>query len=504
MYAKKSIWIWVLILLFSGCQKDWEEYYYGNDEPTVDQNMWEVISEDPALSDFVEYARQTGADSLFTSGNSITVFVPDNEAFANLSSDTLDLETLLDYHFLETVVNLQNIDRSKKMETRTGKYALLENSGEKLFIDGIPVNASSPLFLNGRYYVIDEVLLPRPTLYELISSTNRYLKDYIDQFDSVYLDVTRSTPIGYDEQGNTIYDSVFTRFNLFDSLYFPIQDEFRNKAATMILFDEQQYEDALSEMALNLGDAFQTYEDIPYNWQKNVLLPRLIDDRVFGEALRIDDFNERMKNINGDSIDMDYLNIDENSRFICSNGVSFRYEDFSVADSLYKGEIRVQGESLVELIATGVYGWREGVTITGTSKSPSKVVADVADNDTLVNLELGINYTDDMMLEFYIRDVLPQRYRLVWRANYRPSGTYEVYVNDELMGDIDLFDMRSTRISVTGEYFVPEGGINKVDFWVDNIDEYGDVKIGLKYIDPGFQTFNGFSIDYISLVPEGE
>lgn len=501
---KRILYILPVFLLLASCEEAWDDYYYTNEEPTVNENMWEEISNNPEFSKFVDYVINTGADSLFTNGNPITVFIPNNTAFENIDPDSLDIQILIDYHFIETVINIQNIAKSSKLETISGKYSLIENIENDVYIDGVKIISSSSLYINGRFYIIEEVLKPRPTIYQLVSRTNPILKDYIDQFDSVYLDISKSTPVGYDDSGNTIYDSVFTRINLFDSLYFPIQNEFRSKSATLVLFDQEQYNDALNEMALDLGSSFQSYTDIPREWQLNVLLPLYIDKRIFGGALQFQDFREKMKNITGDSVYMDYLNIDPESRLICSNGIIYKYDNFSVPDSLYSGEVKVQGEELVELIAPGVYGWKEGVNITGTSDPPSKVFADPADNDSLINLEMGINYEGDMMLEFLIPDILPQRYRLVWSANYRPSGEYEIYLNEELIGSIDLFDMRSTQISVTGEYFVPEGGINRKDFWVENINEYGDVKIGIKYIGKGFSTFNGFSIDYISLIPDGE
>lgn len=501
---KRIIHILATLLLIAGCEKAWDDYYYTNEEPTVNENMWEEISKNPEFSKFVDYVINTGADSLFTNGNPITVFIPNNTAFEDIDPDSFDIQVLIDYHFIETVINIQNITKSSKLETISGKYTLIENFGNDAYIDGTKIVFSSSLYMNGRFYAIEEVLQPSPTIYELVSQTNPILRDYIDQFDSVYLDVSKSKPVGYDEEGNTVYDSVFTRINLFDSLYFPISEEFRSQSVTFVLFDQQQYINALDEMALDLGSSFQSYSDIPREWQMDVLLPIYVDERVFGGTLQFHDFQEKMKNIVGDSVYMDYLNIDPESRLICSNGVIYKYNNFSVPDSLYSGEIKMQGEDLLELIAPGVYGWKEGVNISGTSKSPSKVSASSADNDTLINLELGTNYEEDMMLEFFIPDILPQRYRLVWSANYRPSGEYEVYVNDELIGTIDLFDMRSTQISVTGEYFVPEGGINRKDFWVENINEYGDVKIGIKYIGKGFSNFNGFSIDYMSLIPDGE
>jgi hypothetical protein len=172
-----------------------------------------------------------------------------------------------------------------------------------------------------------------------------------------------------------------------------------------------------------------------------------------------------------------------------------------VPEELYLLEKRVQGEHLAKLLGAGIYGWKEGVTVTGSSTAPVKSFSSFADNDSLISLTLGPRYAGNFMLEFTIPRVFPQRYRLEWRANNRPSGLYEVYVNDEKVGEFDLFLLRNVVMSVTGQMFIPSGGFNSKDFEVNNITEYGDVKIGIKYIGSGSQTNNGLTMDYMALIP---
>ncbi|MFW5877944.1 MAG: fasciclin domain-containing protein [bacterium] len=484
------------------------DYYYKNDESTVDQTIWELVSAEADYSIFVDYIKQAGLDSLFTSGKSLTLIIPSNDAFTDFKEDSVAMELLLSYHLIETVVNIRNITDSRKIESASGKYLLFEMHDQNYYIDGVNVSYTSPLCLDGRFYVVNEVLYPKPTIYEYIADNNPVMKKYIDQFDSVYLDVNESTPIAYDEEGNTIYDSVFSFINMFDSLYFPVDQEYRNRGATMILVDAEDYYPALDVMADNM-QGFTSHEDIPDEWQLNVLIPHIINNGFFQNILNYEDFLiGDMKNIIGDSISVDYTQIDPNSRTIVSNGVLYKYLNYSVPDSLYSGEIRLQGESLLEPIGEGVYSWADGVIVTGTSALPRKASAlDVADNDTILQLELGRKYEGSFEMSFKIPDVLPQRYRLVIRSNYRPAGEYEIYVNNELIGTVDLFGLRRTGISVTGELFVPEKGFNFADFWVENLTEYGDALITFKFIGSGtapISQMNGLSLDYISLISVNE
>jgi hypothetical protein len=503
MSPKSLIPVIFSTILLLACQDNWDNYYHRDTGETIDRNVWELISEKPEYSQFVALIKQYQLDSIFTTGRSITVFVPSNSALTGFDPDSGDIRTLLPYHIVERVINVQDITRSRLIETASKKFALIERDGNIFTIDGSEIVYFSPLCRDGRFYEISEVMYPRPTLYDYIALSSSIYKKYIDSFDTVYLDVNLSTPVGFDEQGNTIYDSVFIYENLFDNLFYPVNKDFRSGTATVVLFDEEQYNNALNEMAGKLGENFASNEDIPEEWQFNVLLPRLVRDGIFEGSLQYSDFFAgRLKNIAGDSVDVDISNIDEDSRYVCSNGVVFKYLDYKVPEELYLLERRVQGEHLIRLIGGNVFGWRQGVTVSGSNEAPIRSFSQDADNDSLMTLNLGIRYAGDFNLEFNIPNVFPQRYRLEWRANFRPSGIFEVYVNDELVGQVNLFNLRSGVLSVTGNIFAPSpGGLNRVDFVVDNITEYGNVKIGLKYIDTGGQNANGLTIDYVSLIP---
>ena len=104
-------------------------------------------------------------------------------------------------------------------------------------------------------------------------------------------------------------------------------------------------------------------------------------------------------------------------------------------------------------------------------------------------------------MEFTMKNILPMRYRLIWSANSRPSGHFAIYVNDEYIGEFDSNKFRSTVQSVTGEYFRPKEGFNSKDFWIENLTEFGDVRIRFVYLGPGREENNGLNIDYVKLIP---
>lgn len=82
---------------------------------------------------------------------------------------------------------------------------------------------------NGVIHVIDEMMAARINLYEYIKQLpDEYsiYRDSIMAYSVELFDESKSTPIGVDKTGNTIYDSVFVVYNpLFDTV--EINSEFK-------------------------------------------------------------------------------------------------------------------------------------------------------------------------------------------------------------------------------------------------------------------------------------
>ncbi len=231
-------------------------------------------------------------------------------------------------------------------------------------------------------------------------------------------------------------------------------------------------------------------------------MPRLMQSAMFEGLLEYSDLMKgRLASISGDSVDVEYENIDPDSRFLCSNGLTYLYRDFSIDSTLYLDGIQVEGESLIDTLGVGSWTWKDGVVTTGANVSPLSIGSIHASNEATLNASFTRGYTGDFTLQFTLKNVLPLRYRLVWSSNFRPSGVFAIHVNDEKIGEFDSFKFRSTIVSVTGDYFRPKEGFNKKDFWVENLTEFGDVTIRFEYLEPGSQENNGLNIDYVKLIP---
>lgn len=503
------IWL-MLVLLFYHCTDDWNNHYEktGN---SVNVTLWDTIHSNDQYSKFVSYMIEYKMDTFIKSSKTKTLFIPDNQSMSDyLSGDTTGFKETMRYHIAPTFFMIRNVKSQYRMRTWNKKFALIENKDYSYYMDGKEINYSSQLFSDGKYYEVEAVIEPKPNIYQYIKRTNPSVGRYIDTKDTVILDKEKSTPLGFDLQGRTIYDSVTTVENLFEMEYFPISEEFSSLSASLVLPSQSLYNNALDEMAEKLGDDYLSHQDIPEDWQNNVLAPALLHKGIYGGLWEAADFNKyKITNIKGDSIIKDFV-INPDSRTILSNGLAYDYAEFSVGDSLFR-ENRIEGETFCDPIGLNRFTWNEEVvTIDGDKKfTPTKAFVDQASNDSIMNVEFERNYQERYALTFKLKHVFPDNYRLVWNTGFRSTGRFSIYVNDEKIklglsqtDSYDTYKLSGGFFSVLGHKLYPNSaGYCQVDGWVNNITEYGDVTVKIEYIGPGTKADNGLTIDYVALLP---
>jgi len=499
----------VFFLLLVGCKKDWDEHY--DSQPvTSNINVWEALQKEESVSSFVGYLKQYQYDTLFLTTNTFTIFAPDNEAFSQfLEADSVTIR-LLDYHISTFFIQSTSIVGKRKIQTLAEKYALFDNIGTGLLLDDIPLDFESPLYKNGKYFIMSQVAIPRLNLYEYIASTNPVLKNYIDSQDSIDIDKELSIPIGFDEQGNTIYDTVPIIRNIFEEEFFPVSEEYRNKTATIVFPKEDNYNAALTAMAQSMNAGYQDYLDIPLDWQNDILIPYLLERGVFENMLEREEFlrksindTVKLKNILGDSVVIDYQ---PGEKTICSNGYAYNYSNFTIPDTLYESPVRFEGEELLKTIGASRFAWEPGVTVTSDIVFPAvQEFIKSASNDSILKVNFSRGYTGRYKLEFNIDNLFPRRFLMVFRTIMRVGGVFEIYANDQLIRTFDYAEYSVNRgiiYSVTGKRYIPTAeGYNKFDCWLETLTEYGKAKIRIEYKGPSTLSLNGLVIDYIEFIP---
>jgi len=510
MIKKTSIFL-LLSILFFACQKEIDEYFYKDTEASVDTDILSLLNENADYSRFVTLLEQYQVDTLLGQGKIYTFFVPNNSAMENIEKGILGDKEIIEYLMTESYVNLNQITGQSKIQTQGKKFALIETLGNSGYtFDGIAIVSGSPLTNNGRYYEIAKVAQPKPSLYQYIAATNEFYRAYLDSQDSVYLDKELSTPIGYTDKGLTIYDTVLTTINLFEEVYFPVSEEFRDNKATMLLFTKEQYDRALGIVSDELSIPV---EDVPNKWQNEVLMPYLIEQSVFRNALPYSVFSSgRAKNILGDSVDVVPQNIAPEF-FECSNGRAYNFIDFLVPQQLYKVKDTTAMSSLLFYKGSGLWGWNEDVTVKGQTFNPLRVSNSSSTFGNILLIDMGKDFGGQFSLAYKHKNIFPAKYKLTLRANVSKTGVYNIYVNGKQYPvdinngkgpqfDFDFFDLRDGVISsVTNEFYPFLNNFCRFDILVDNITEFGDVEVKLVYVKPSPRNKNnsGLNIDFISL-----
>lgn len=508
-----GILLTAFILSIVGCTKPtWDDHY--NKQPeTINMNVWDAIKGKSELSRFVELMVKYKYDTLFQSDDTYTLFIPNNSAVDKLMQSADIGTTILNYHISRHFIQPVDIQGKRKLQTLAEKYSTFENMGGKSTYDGVPLSYESPLYLNGKFFIMGEVALAKLNLYEYFTRNNPNLKRYIDKKDSIILDKEKSRPIGFDAKGNTVYDTVSVKVNLFELKYFPVSEEFRAWTATMVYPKQANYEIGLTAMAQKLGGNFHDFNDIPVKWQEEILIPHLINHGTFLNMLEPSEFKTidvltkrkryNMVNIIGDSIVVNYIPTD---KYLCSNGVTYDYANFTIPDSLFSGTEKFQGEWLARSTGANKYTWRKNVSVT------SSAFFDVANNyikgasnDSILIVNFTKGYKGTYKLQFDTKNLFPRKYRMVVSTHMDIGGIYDIYVNNILVKTFDYYDYVRSRgniKSVTGATFVPIGRYNKFDFWVENITDYGKANVRFEYKGPGtLVPNNGLVLDVIEFIP---
>jgi hypothetical protein len=495
------------LVISVGCKREWPDYFDVQQE-TVDTEIWDALQNDPEISMFVQMLKDNQLDTLFQYDNTYTIITPTNSAIESFSG-ILDT-TLLKYHIFSNLLNSTSINGKRKIQTLTKKFALFERYGGNVLIDGIEVQFESPLYRKGRYFAVDNVIEPKPNLYEYFRTENPILTKYINSQDSIVLDKEQSKPIGFDELGNTIYDSVSIIYNIFEDEYFPVKQEFRDATATIVFPKAEDYINELDVVADALGSNYNDHRDIPEEWQNNILVPHLIKQGVFLNMLEPEEFiwmsetdTLKLLNVLGDSIIIDYT---PTEKAICSNGYAYNYQNFQIPDSLYSGSTKLEAELLTVQTGINRYAWSDSVNIRSTTPfEPVQELVHSASGDSIIRVIFPKGYSDEFSVEFNSPSLFPRKYIMVVGTHMDIGGIYDIYVNDELIKTFDYYQFilyRGIMFSVVpGKIYKPTGRFNSFDMYVENIVEYGQAKIRFEYKEPGSVANNGLVLDYIEFIP---
>lgn len=197
-----------------GCQdRAWDDYYTAGGQGT--KSLMQLIDERPELSRFAQIVRDNDMDDLLASSQTFTVFAPDNKAMEHLNLEDNALEQFLYNHVCRYIYTQGDVidteDGILRVKMLNGKYQNLIREGGNLTFGNNAVVKDVSGGANGVLNTIDRAVPFYRNLYEELKDGNQTdsICDYLKKMDEYTFLPEESTILGVDDEGRTLYDSVF-------------------------------------------------------------------------------------------------------------------------------------------------------------------------------------------------------------------------------------------------------------------------------------------------------
>ncbi|MEC3907212.1 fasciclin domain-containing protein [Tamlana sp. 2201CG12-4] len=201
------------ILIMMGCQdKEWDKHYEESIHLEA-SSLVEYLKNNDEYSEFYELLKVTKLDSIVQNSTNVTLFVVKNDNIPDEihNENVDDLKKRLKLHMLHGKYYAYRIEENERLKTLNGKYLEVHVADNSTISDVsfLPKDLSVG---NGVIQELESILAPVPNVYEyLYSLGDEYsiVQEYLKGLDKRTFDKENSKPIGVNEQGNTVYDSIW-------------------------------------------------------------------------------------------------------------------------------------------------------------------------------------------------------------------------------------------------------------------------------------------------------
>lgn len=200
----------IISIVVVQCKDPWEET---SNNLIKLGNITEQIKNNNELSKFYKLLEQTKWDSILSTDQNYTVWVPDNNAMNEIDDDLLKdtsfVNRFVANHINYTKITFYNNYGYKKIKMFSNKHLKID------FIEKRIENASlkEPYDIvarNGVIHIINKPLIPKKNIWEIIESTNlcQSYCNYLNSLTKLVFDPSVAIQIGYDPiTGKPIYDT---------------------------------------------------------------------------------------------------------------------------------------------------------------------------------------------------------------------------------------------------------------------------------------------------------
>ncbi len=329
----------LLILGFISCNDSWDTHYssqenvVNNEHVTiVNSNAVDYLKSESAYSSMFKLFQETGVIEAIQSRDQLfTIMVVNNNALNAGVEGNEDREYLAKSHVSNVALSPENLSNGQRLFMWTGKAVNItkeEGLNGAYQIQFNNARVTKVIKTKDAYiYEIDTYIIAPKSMYEILES----LRDNYSIFKEMVLsrnqrqfDRDASIPIGVDNTGSTIYDSVFITTNpYFLTHNFDIMSE--SIRATMLIPSNEVVNNALNTARENLSSWGLTRNDtILENW--------IFESAFFNQQYQKQDFidNEDLTSVFGKQWRTTVQQVDLDNPIMMSNGTAYYVESMKI------------------------------------------------------------------------------------------------------------------------------------------------------------------------------
>ncbi len=218
---KSIICLGLALGMWSSCTHPaWEDHYNASSVNVIDKTLKEALQADPDLTQFVAYLEEMEYLDIFGHSQSYTIWAPTNEAWEGFdASDKRNLlQTLKNHVSRYPYLTTDVINKDINLRLMDNKRVNFHRQGDAYYFgaQALDMSASDVAYKNGILHKIGGVEPYIQNIYEYIQFTKDLdsLKNYIASNHTREFNPAQSLVLGVNEDGETVYDSVFTESNV--------------------------------------------------------------------------------------------------------------------------------------------------------------------------------------------------------------------------------------------------------------------------------------------------
>jgi hypothetical protein len=462
-----------------GCMLNdsWDRYY--NSGPAqIENNVLELISQNPDFSNFYEALNRYGYDEMLTKDQFFTLFVPVNSAFENIPDySEAEWRRIIGFHILYSRLFSHDFG-DLDLLTITGKYLdmdVSESGGYTIFESSIHMEHVDDFCQNGVIHELDRLMIPKPNLYEYIMALDTsysILQDFLNSMDRRFIDYEKSERIGVDDNGNAIYDTVWREENYFLDQVAGLDDE--AESFTGFIPSNTDVRDALEEVSVYFGEI----KDLDEETYSQLLFITFSGSFTKGAYLA-EELPDTITSVTGKTIERENLEFGQTDLEL-SNGLAHQLTDMVIPKDYFLLPITIECEQRA-------------------NRSVSNTVYPIEErNDTRASdgayVWYGCQFVGDY-IEFTVNMVLKTTYWVVWTGPKLGPSHYQISVRDEITGlfvpvgdPVNNWDKGNFIPVVSGTHTFQEFGTKLVRITIVN--------------ELPLAGYNSIYVDYIKLIPD--